>query len=270
MIYGTAWKGDQTADLVAHAFEAGFRAFDTAAQPRHYREELVGKGIRICVAKFGAKREDLYIQTKFLGLAGQGAGQEVPYDPASSLTEQVRTSIIGSLSNLAPEEHLPLTQVFIDCLILHAPFQRLEDTLSLQELQGLCQHVKIKPSVVQNAFHSGTKSDVDVRKFCVQNGIVYQAFSTLTANPELLSSDFVSSLASEAGMERAVALYYLIEKLENVNVLNGTTKAETMKRDLEQVLELKDWASSSSHAEELAVITSQFRAYIGERDEGGT
>ncbi|OQV05822.1 hypothetical protein CLAIMM_10491 [Cladophialophora immunda] len=232
MIYGTAWKGDQTADLVAHAFEAGFRAFDTAAQPRHYREELVGKGIRICVAKFGAKREDLYIQTKFLGLAGQGAGQEVPYDPASSLTEQVRTSIIGSLSNLAPEEHLPLTQVFIDCLILHAPFQRLEDTLS--------------------------------------NGIVYQAFSTLTANPELLSSDFVSSLASEAGMERAVALYYLIEKLENVNVLNGTTKAETMKRDLEQVLELKDWASPSSHAEELAVITSQFRAYIGERDEGGT
>jgi diketogulonate reductase-like aldo/keto reductase len=62
MIYGTAWKGDQTADPVAHAFEAGFRAFDTAAQPRHYREELVGEGIRKSLAKSGTKREDLCIR----------------------------------------------------------------------------------------------------------------------------------------------------------------------------------------------------------------
>lgn len=28
------------------ALRAGFRCFDTAAQPRHYREELVGEGLR--------------------------------------------------------------------------------------------------------------------------------------------------------------------------------------------------------------------------------
>lgn len=62
MIYGTAWKGDRTADLVLSAFDAGFRAFDTAAQPHHYREDLVGTGIRTALARRGAKREDLYIR----------------------------------------------------------------------------------------------------------------------------------------------------------------------------------------------------------------
>lgn len=31
---------------MVQALRAGFRCFDTAAQPRHYREELVGEGIR--------------------------------------------------------------------------------------------------------------------------------------------------------------------------------------------------------------------------------
>ena len=46
MIYGTAWKQEHTADLVFNALKAGFRAIDTANQPRHYREDLVGEGIR--------------------------------------------------------------------------------------------------------------------------------------------------------------------------------------------------------------------------------
>jgi hypothetical protein len=36
--YGTAWKKDRTADLVAKAIKAGFRHIDTACQPRHYNE----------------------------------------------------------------------------------------------------------------------------------------------------------------------------------------------------------------------------------------
>lgn len=44
MIYGTAWKKEKTAELVKQALKSGFRALDTAAQPKHYREDLVGHG----------------------------------------------------------------------------------------------------------------------------------------------------------------------------------------------------------------------------------
>ncbi len=61
MIYGTAWKKDATAALVYEAIEAGFRALDTAAQPRHYREDLVGEGVRRAVAEGVVARKDLFV-----------------------------------------------------------------------------------------------------------------------------------------------------------------------------------------------------------------
>jgi hypothetical protein len=42
IIYGTAWKKDDTADLVYDALHAGFRYIDTACQPKHYDEPGVG------------------------------------------------------------------------------------------------------------------------------------------------------------------------------------------------------------------------------------
>lgn len=62
LIYGTAWKGDRTADLVYQAIEAGFRAFATAAQPKHYREHLVGEGIRRAIFEGIVSREDLFVR----------------------------------------------------------------------------------------------------------------------------------------------------------------------------------------------------------------
>jgi diketogulonate reductase-like aldo/keto reductase len=61
LIYGTAWKKEQTADLVHKALVAGFRAIDTAAQPRHYDEKGVAAGVRRAVADGVVKREDLYV-----------------------------------------------------------------------------------------------------------------------------------------------------------------------------------------------------------------
>lgn len=36
VFYGTAWKKEKTAQLVAIALKSGFRAIDTACQPKHY------------------------------------------------------------------------------------------------------------------------------------------------------------------------------------------------------------------------------------------
>lgn len=44
VLYGTAWKKDDTASLVSQALHAGFRFIDTACQPKHYNEAGVGIG----------------------------------------------------------------------------------------------------------------------------------------------------------------------------------------------------------------------------------
>ena len=45
LIYGTAWKKERTTDLVVQAILAGFRGIDTACQPKHYSEALVGDAL---------------------------------------------------------------------------------------------------------------------------------------------------------------------------------------------------------------------------------
>jgi aryl-alcohol dehydrogenase-like predicted oxidoreductase len=60
-IYGTAWKKDKTTTLVKQALNAGFRAIDTAAQPRHYQEPLVGEALREVLREGKITREQLYV-----------------------------------------------------------------------------------------------------------------------------------------------------------------------------------------------------------------
>ena len=60
-LYGTAWKKEKTAELVYQAICSGFRAVDTAAQPKHYREDLVGDGIRRALEEGKVERDDLFV-----------------------------------------------------------------------------------------------------------------------------------------------------------------------------------------------------------------
>ena len=90
MLYGTAWKKERTADLVALALESGFRGIDTACQPKHYEEALVGEWCARFYSQ-GGKREALFLQTKFTPLNGQDP-QRVPYDSHASLEEQILSS----------------------------------------------------------------------------------------------------------------------------------------------------------------------------------
>ena len=60
-IYGTAWKKEATASLVQDALAAGFTAIDTAAQPKHYREDLVGQGMRAAFMSGAIRRDDIFV-----------------------------------------------------------------------------------------------------------------------------------------------------------------------------------------------------------------
>lgn len=146
LVYGTAWKRERTADLVLQALQAGFRAIDTAAQPRHYREDLVAEGVRRALASgVVASRSHLYIQTKFTAPGGQDLDgpNAPPYDPAAPIAEQVRASVESSLRNFtfpkptagagggAGEVAAEEDKSYIDCLVLHSPMDTYEETLEV-------------------------------------------------------------------------------------------------------------------------------------------
>jgi hypothetical protein len=119
IIYGTAWKKSDTEGLVQIALKQGFRAIDTACQPKHYDEAGVGAGIAASLDG-NLSRADLYLQTKFTSLTGQDPNL-VPYDPRVPLADQVTQSLAASLRNLRTS--------YIDCLILHAPLENAQQTL---------------------------------------------------------------------------------------------------------------------------------------------
>jgi len=227
MLYGTAWKKDQTAQLVVKAFEAGFRGVDTACQPKHYQENLVGEALEEMLSS-QFKREDIWVQTKFTSLDGQDPAR-IPYDKRKTPSDQVRESIEVSRKNLRLET--------IDSLVLHSPmrgglqqtldvWQAMEAGVDQNKIQilgisncydfkfftQLYSSVRHKPKVLQNRFYSKTKWDSDLRMFCLENGIVYQSFWTLTGNPELLEHEYVLDMANKYKMtEEQVVYKFLVD-----------------------------------------------------------
>jgi len=198
---GTAWKKERTAELVEQAVASGFRAIDTACQPKHYSESGVGDGLRKAYDRGIVSRQDMFIQTKFTPLSGQDP-MRVPYNAFGHLQDQVRQSFAVSLANLHTD--------YIDSLVLHSPMTHLEDTVaiwrvfeelnvqgrvkylgisniySLDLLTQLYNQVTVKPTFVQNRFYKQSGFDAGIREFCLDHGMKYQSFWTLTATPAFL------------------------------------------------------------------------------------
>jgi len=250
VLYGTAWKKDKTASWVMRALDAGFAGIDTACQPKHYDEAGVGAGIAACVGVREAavtSSDSLYLQTKFTPLSGQDPAR-IPYDAAAPLEQQVMQSFAVSQRNLGRKH--------IDALLLHSPLrdragQRvvwgametfvdsgrvgligISNCYDLAELQRLCREARIKPSIVQNRFYAETGYDKAIRAFCRENGMVYQSFWTLSANPNLLRDAAVLGLAAAYARTPAQILFrYLVQR--DVVPLTGTTSALHLRESLD-------------------------------------
>ncbi|GAB7354389.1 hypothetical protein MBLNU459_g4889t1 [Dothideomycetes sp. NU459] len=284
MLYGTAWKKNQTAALVAHAIKAGFRCIDTAAQPKHYQEHLVGDGMREAIASGVTQRQELYIQTKYTPVSGQDL-RNLPYDPKASIAQQVTQSVNSSLENLRHDDPSESegggAAAYLDCLVLHSPLPTLALTLeawdamsafvphrvhtlgisnvTLPVLEALHEHARLKPAVVQNRFHAATAYDAATRAFCRARGIEYQGFWTLTANPALVRSQLVGEVARAGGCAAEVAFYGLVQAL-GVVVLNGTSGH--IESDLEGLRELEGWRGSGDNGALWSAYVDAFRRLV--------
>jgi diketogulonate reductase-like aldo/keto reductase len=247
-IYGTAWKEDRTAGLTELALRAGFRAIDTANQRRHYFEEGVGQALAAAYRAGLVRREELFLQTKFTYQRGQD--HRLPYDPAAELAVQVSQSMSSSLAHLGAD--------YVDSYVLHGPssnddwtdadgevweaMRRERDAgrtrllgvsnVSLEHLQQMASTGPELPLFVQNRCYARLGWDRDVRQFCGEHKIIYQGFSLLTANREVMNHPLVGEMASIVNATPAQVVFSFARSV-GILPLTGTSSAEHMREDLE-------------------------------------
>jgi diketogulonate reductase-like aldo/keto reductase len=246
-MYGTAWKKEATGQLVQLAVAAGFRAIDTANQLIHYEERLVGEALQALEMK-GIKRDTLFLQTKFTPLGGQGG--RAPYDASADLTTQVRQSFDSSLSHLRTN--------YVDSYVLHGPYSRrgLSESdwevwtamegiyqsgkmkmigisnVTAGQLLQLCEQANVKPMVVQNRCFAVLGWDKEVREICQTHQIIYQGFSLLTANREVLADPELRTIARRLGVGPAQIIFRFAMQI-GMLPLTGTTSQQHMQEDLQ-------------------------------------
>jgi diketogulonate reductase-like aldo/keto reductase len=246
-LYGTAWKEDRTAALTEAALRAGFRGIDTANQRRHYVEAGVGAGLAAAYRAGIAARGDLFLQTKFTYVNGQD--HRLPYDPRADLSTQVAQSMASSLEHLGTDH--------VDSYVLHGPASghgwTPHDTevwaamvkerdagrtrllgvsnVSLRHLVQMAAEGAEPPAFVQNRCFARSGWDRGVRAFCAERGIVYQGFSLLTANPEVLGARLVLAIAARLSATPAQVVFRFARAV-GMLPLTGTTDPVHMKQDL--------------------------------------
>lgn len=246
-LYGTAWKEDRTAALTELAIRAGFRGIDTANQRRHYFEEGVGQGLAAVYRAGLVTRGDIFLQTKFTYQRGQD--HRLPYDPAAALSVQVAQSMASSIEHLQTDH--------VDSYVLHGPASNDEWTdddaevweamrterdagrtlflgvsnVSLLHLQQMATCGSELPAFVQNRCYARLGWDRAVRLFCREHKIVYQGFSLLTANQEVLRHPLMASIAASVNATPA-QIVFSFARAAGMLPLTGTTDPEHMKQDL--------------------------------------
>jgi diketogulonate reductase-like aldo/keto reductase len=247
LLYGTAWKEAETQRLTELAIRTGFRGIDTANQRRHYDEAAVGRAIAASIASGLVIRDDLFLQTKYTFLRGQD--HRLPYDPRAPISDQVAASFSSSLQHLGVNH--------IDSYLLHGPTQRVGLTaddwsawrameaihdsgrvrhvgvsnVSLEQLQALHAQARIKPAFVQNRCHASRAWDRPIREFCIAHAIIYQGFSLLTANPQVVNHLKLAQIATRHQKTPAQIVFRFAQHL-SILPLTGTTNETRMKQDL--------------------------------------
>ena len=246
-LYGTAWKEERTQGLVELALRTGFRGIDTANQRRHYFEAAVGLGLAAAYREGVVTRDDLFLQTKYTYLPGQD--HRLPYDPQADLSTQVAQSMASSLEHLGTDH--------VDSYVLHGPASLHDWTeydaevwtamgrerdagrtrllgvsnISVEQLQQMVDSGAESPAFVQNRCFARDGWDREVRALCAERRIVYQGFSLLTANRQILADPLVAEIAAR---ERATPAQVVFRFALAVGMLpiTGTSSATHMAQDL--------------------------------------
>jgi diketogulonate reductase-like aldo/keto reductase len=246
--------------------QLGFRGIDTANQRRHYNEAAVGRAISASIESGLIGRDDLFLQTNFTFRAGQD--NRLPYDPGAPIAMQVEQSFASSLDHLGTKT--------IDAYLLHGPSQRVGlaradweawrameaihdsgrarllggSNVSLEQLQRLCEDARVRPRFVQNRCYAARRWDRRVREFCAANDLIYQGFSLLTANRDVMAHPELARIAKRHGRTVSQIVFRFAIDV-GMMFLTGPSDAKHMREDLdvfdfrldpEEVKRIEGWA----------------------------
>jgi diketogulonate reductase-like aldo/keto reductase len=103
--------------------------------------------------------------------------------------------------------------------------------VSLAHLEQMTAMHSELPAFVQNRCYARLGWDREVRRFCRDRKIIYQGFSLLTANLEVLRHPLVTSLAARENATPAQVIFAFARTV-GMLPLTGTSNAEHMKQDL--------------------------------------
>jgi len=207
------------------ALEAGYRLIDCAERYRNERE--VGEALRTGLAAGGIAREDVFVTTKIWN--------------NNHRPERVRPALEASLGRLGLDYldlyliHTPFAfqpgdeqdprdangdVIYDKGVTLSDTWRAMEDLVGdgrcraiglsdilLSELRTLVESARIKPAVVQVEAHPYLP-ETDLLEFCMENGIVFQAFAPLGhgIRPGPLEDPVIGQIAARIGRTPAQVL----------------------------------------------------------------
>ncbi|KAK3592003.1 hypothetical protein CHS0354_031510 [Potamilus streckersoni] len=224
------------------ALESGYRSIDTAAV---YRNECdIGTSLKLVLPQLDLTREDIFITSK-LAPKDQGQGK-------------CREACLKSLSNLQTD--------YLDLYLIHWPgvqgikpddprncqlrlqsWQDLEhlhkegkiraigvSNFEERHLHELLCHCEVKPDVLQIEHHPHLVQS-QLLRFCTENSIHFQAYSSLgtsSENNQLLRDAEVVRIADYLGKSPAqVLLRWAIQ--QGIGVLPKSTNQEHIKENID-------------------------------------
>ncbi|WP_043932742.1 aldo/keto reductase [Bacillus sp. EB01] len=185
-------EGQEVIHSVKAAIRNGYRSIDTAAVYKN--EEGVGQALREALEENGLKREDIFVTSKVWN-ADQG------YETTLEAYE-------ASLHRLGIE--------YLDLYLIHWPVKgqyketwRALETLykegkvraigvsnfHVHHLKDILEDAEIKPMVNQVEFHPHL-AQVELREFCKEQGIQFEAWSPL-AQGQLLDNETLKEIAEK-------------------------------------------------------------------------
>lgn len=245
IIYGTAFQGNMTQQYVELAIKAGYRAFDTAGQPRSYNEKGVGDALVNMYSKRIISREEIFLQSKFTPSQYQFPA-DAPYGKKIPFPDKVFQSVENSLSLLQTS--------YLDLYLLHYPATNLVDTMlywkAMEELvdKGIVKQIglgnaphigyvrymyanaRIKPTVIQNRYYDINQFDDAIIQFCHENKMKYESIWTISANRHVIDGDAVTAIATKYKKTPEQVFYHFIEVLGIIPLTDNVQSSDEMKQ----------------------------------------
>jgi diketogulonate reductase-like aldo/keto reductase len=152
-------------------------------------------------------------------------------------------------------EHLGVAHV--DSLVLHGPslrdrlapadreawraIEKIAETggasligisnVTAAQIRELIELARISPAFVQNRCYAERGWDRAIRALCAEHGVVYQAFSLLTANRDVVSGRTVRAIAARHGRTAAQVVFRFARQV-GMLPLTGTSSPQHMRDDL--------------------------------------